>query len=219
MLWRTDVKAAPSFPGEGKVPVSIEPTFLTPDRADRWLRWCRRRLPWEQDRVKMFGREILCRRQVALLGVPHVPYRYGGRKRVPAALPRPLQALLVGVNEALGTAFDSVLATRYRYGEDRLGWHADNEPELGPEPELAILSLGATRDLALRLRPASHRGISRRKGAAGPPGPARHYRLALTAGSLLHMHAGAQTDWQHAVPPCRGAGERISLGLRRLEWA
>jgi alkylated DNA repair dioxygenase AlkB len=46
--------------------------------------------------------------------------------------------------EGLGR-FNSVLLNRYRGGGDYMGWHSDDEPELGPAPVIASLSLGAAR--------------------------------------------------------------------------
>lgn len=183
-------------------PVSIHERFLAPEEAARWFRWSLRALPWRQDRVRMFGRWHVCRRQTAFLAEAGVSYAYSGVVHHGADLGVRLEILLTAVNTLLGTAFDSVLATRYRNGDDRLGWHADDEPELGPDPALAVLSLGAARTLAFRTR---ERGAERVR---------RHY--LLTSGTLLYMAPGTQRRWQHCVPQQRGASERVSLGFRRL---
>lgn len=184
-------------------PVTIQPDFLKTASAVHWLHWCRRHLPWRQDRVRMFGREYACRRLVAFAAEPGLRYRYSGSEHVGAGLPRPLKVLLARVNQRLGSTFDSVLLTRYRDGNDRLGWHADREPVLGPEPELAVISLGAARTLAFRTRAQPRHAVNFR----------------LETGSLLHMGRGTQSHWQHRVPAERCRGERISLGFRRLAWS
>lgn len=150
----------------------------------------------------MFGREYVCRRLIAFAAEAGLRYRYSGNEHRGQGLPRPLEVLMERVNGTLGTRFDSVLLTRYRDGGDRLGWHADREPDLGPEPELAVLSLGAGRTLAFRT-------CSK---------PRRSVRFRLEAGSLLSMGPGTQSHWQHGVPGEVGADERISLGFRRLTW-
>lgn len=184
-------------------PLTLQPDFLGAASAQRWMRFCRRRLPWKQDRVRMFGREYRCKRLVVFVAEAGLRYRYSGSEHQGSGIPGPLALLLVRVNGLLGTTFDSILLTRYRDGEDRLGWHADREPELGVEPELAVLSLGAPRTLAFR--PAR---------AASTPRRALRYRLE--SGSLLHMGPGTQSTWQHCVPAERCQGERISLSFRRL---
>ena len=98
----------------------------------------------------------------------------------------------------LGVAFDSVLANLYRDGRDAMGWHADDEPELGPEPVIASVSLGATRRFVLR-----HRD--------GAPRLAIH----LPAGSLLLMQGATQAHYRHALPrTARPVGPRINLTFR-----
>lgn len=184
-------------------PLSVQPDFLDAASAQRWLRWCGRRLPWKQDRVRMFGREYACKRLVAFVAESGLRYRYSGSEHRGCGLPRPLVLLLARVNGVLGTAFDSILLTRYRDGEDRLGWHADREPELGADPELAVVSLGVPRTLAFRSSQASM-------------APRRALRYRLESGSLLYMGPGTQSQWQHCVPAERCQGERISLSFRRL---
>lgn len=184
-------------------PVTMDVDFLDRAAAGYWLRWCQSHLPWRQERVRMFGREYACKRLVAFAAQAGLSYRYSGSEHLGAGLPRPLAVLVARVNGLFGTGFDSVLATRYRDGEDRLGWHADRERELGPEPELAVLSLGVSRTLAFRTTTT----------------PRRTVRYRLHSGSLLYMGPGTQSAWQHRVPAERCAGERISLGFRRLGWA
>ena len=90
---------------------------------------------------------------------------------------------------------------RYANGQDSMGWHSDDEAELGEQPVIASLSLGATRDFALR-----ERGATR-----------QHSKIALSHGSLLIMHAGMQQHWQHSVPKRQGVmTPRINLTFRHI---
>ena len=91
--------------------------------------------------------------------------------------------------------FNSVLANRYRSGADAMGWHADDEPELGPEPLIASVSLGATRRFLLRHR----------------HDPARRLSLDLEPGSLLCMSHASQLTHEHGIPKTKKPqGPRIS---------
>jgi alkylated DNA repair dioxygenase AlkB len=94
-----------------------------------------------------------------------------------------------------------VLLNLYRDGRDGMGWHADDEPELGAEPVIASVSLGATRRFVLRHRRRRDQKIE----------------LLLPGGSLLVMHGATQNCWVHAVPKtARPVGERINLTFRRV---
>jgi len=94
-----------------------------------------------------------------------------------------------------------VLANLYRDGRDCMGWHSDDEPELGARPLIASLSLGATRRFALRHR----------------RDPSRRLVLELPAGSLLLMRGQTQARWRHALPrTARPVGPRINLTFRRI---
>jgi len=100
--------------------------------------------------------------------------------------------------EGLGR-FNSVLLNRYRGGGDYMGWHSDDEPELGPAPVIASLSLGAARRFLLR------RGDD----------PARKAEYLLGHGDLLVMAGQTQQFYQHALPKmARVQGERINLTFR-----
>jgi alkylated DNA repair dioxygenase AlkB len=80
-----------------------------------------------------------------------------------------------------------------------MGWHADDERELGPNPVIASVSLGAARRFKLR-----HRVI---KDAA--------LTLDLEHGSLLLMAGATQHHYVHSVPKtARVVAERINLTYR-----
>jgi alkylated DNA repair dioxygenase AlkB len=111
------------------------------------------------------------------------------------------------VSAAAGIDFNSVLANLYRDGCDAMGWHSDDEVELGPRPAVASVSLGAPRRFAFRGRPS--RGEKRRATEI-----ARH-GLELPHGSLLLMAGDTQVNWQHALPrTARPVGPRINLTFR-----
>ena len=111
-----------------------------------------------------------------------------------------LDALGARAGEAAGTAFNSVLMNLYRDGRDSMGWHSDDEPELGDDPVIASLSLGAPRRFVLRH--AKKRG--------------RWITLVLGDASLLVMAGTTQRFYRHAVPKEDDAGERINLTFRRI---
>ena len=113
------------------------------------------------------------------------------------------------VSAACESHFNSVLVNLYRDGDDSMGWHADDEPELGPRPVIASLSLGATRRFRMQPRRGG-RDVRR----------ALSHAIDLTHGSLLVMAGDTQRDWRHAVPRTRSTvGPRINLTFRYVTAA
>ena len=177
------------------------PGWLEPGAADALLEDLRDRVPWEVHRIRLFGREHASPRLSCWIGDPEAVYRYSGTVFQPHPWPASLAALRNRLQEAVGARFNSVLANRYRDGRDAMGWHSDNEPELGPTPVIASVSLGATRRFVLR-----HRGE-----------PSRKVALELAHGSLLVMRGATQRHWQHALPrTAKGVGERVNLTFREI---
>lgn len=163
-----------------------------------------RELDWQSREIVLFGRRIVQPRLVAWAG--RLPYRYSGQT-LPVRVPEPsLAAIWQRVEERVSTEFNHVLVNRYRSGQDSMGMHADDEPELGERPLIVSLSLGATRSFAV---------VGKKKSRGVAP-----FRLALGTGDLLIMGGAFQHELRHGVPKDpRAAGERINLTFRRLERA
>ena len=83
-----------------------------------------------------------------------------------------------------------------------MGWHSDDEGELGEQPTIASLSLGGTRRFLLKHK--------YRKELAP-------VKLALGHGSLLIMRGQTQMYWKHQIPKTkRPVDARINLTFRRI---
>jgi alkylated DNA repair dioxygenase AlkB len=178
-----------------------EPGFLSPDEADAALEALSVGLSWEQRHIVLFGRRILQPRLIAWAG--DIGYRYSGQTLEPRPMPAILKPVLERIVKTTGLELNHVLLNRYRDEHDSMGFHSDDEAELGPEPQLATLSLGATRRLALAAKRKSTRL------------PLRHVELGH--GDLLVMAGAFQHELRHGVPRTRApTGERISLTFRRL---
>jgi alkylated DNA repair dioxygenase AlkB len=180
--------------------VDYLPAWIDARDADRLLTALRDELAWEHREIVMFGRRVLQPRLIAWAG--SLGYRYSGQTLEPRAATPTTAALVARVVEHTRVPFNHVLLNRYRDGADSIGLHADDEPELGPDPVVATLSLGATRRFVLKPRRARF-------------GPSRS--LDVEHGSLLVMGGTCQRHYVHGVPRQPGAvGERISLTFRRL---
>jgi len=183
--------------------VRFAPEWLGRDEADALFETLHAEIPWEVHRLRMFGRWVDAPRLNAWLGDPGASYRYSGNTFEPNAWTPRLLALRDRVEEACGARFNSVLANLYRDGGDRMGWHSDDEPELGPEPVIASVSLGAVRTFRFRAKAGGD--------AVG---------IELGHGSLLRMGEGTQRLYKHELPVRkRVTGERINLTFRCIAMA
>lgn len=152
----------------------------------------------------MFGREVDSPRLSAWIGDAGAVYRYSGADFTPCPWNHALSVLRVRLQEELGVPFNSVLANLYRDGRDAMGWHSDDEPELGPRPVIASVSLGGVRRFALK-----HRRDAALKGV-----------LELPHGSLLVMSGDTQRLYRHALPrTSRVVAPRINLTFRQVDPA
>ena len=158
-------------------------------------------LPLRADTFTMFGRTVPVPRLISWHGDPGCRYRYSGQTYEPA----PWTPGLARVRDALaartGLAFNAVLANYYRDGRDSVGWHSDDERELGPARDdvaIASLSLGAARRFVMR-----HRASGERRD------------FEMTDGSLLLMRGRTQQHWRHALPKTAAVvGPRLNLTFR-----
>lgn len=181
-------------------------SWLAAEAAEQLRSDLVRELCWEQRHIVLFGKPVLQPRLIAWAG--ELPYRYSGQtlepRPWPASISGGLAEIGARVSAAAGALFNHVLVNRYRDGKDSMGYHADAEPELGPDPVVATLSLGETRRFLLR---AQRRA----------PGE-RAQSLPLASGSLLVMGGTCQRHYRHAIArdPETPLGERLSLTFRRL---
>ena len=180
--------------------LTYEPGWIAAGEADVLAATLRATLPWEQRSIVLFGRAIPQPRLIAWAG--ERPYRYSGQTLPERPFDATLAALRGRVEAAAGARFNHVLVNRYRDGADSMGFHADAEPELGRDPLLASVSLGAPRRFVIVGKKVSAK-IRR--------------TLVLEHGSLLVMGGAFQHELRHGVPRERApTGERINLTFRLL---
>lgn len=155
-------------------------------------------VPWEQREITLFGRTVPTPRLTCWMG-PHA-YTYSGVRNEPRSMIEPVRALAEALQRETGTVLDSCLANLYRDGSDSMGFHADDEPELGSEPTIVSVSLGARRRFVLRQKAAGQRWV-----------------WELGEGDVLIMSKESQRDYRHAVPKTsRPVGPRMNLTFRHF---
>lgn len=182
--------------------------WLSQSEADEYFHRLRANTAWEQSTITIAGRAVLIPRLNAWYGDAGMSYRYSGTRFEALPWTSEIAQLRTKAQETAGQfcgpvqfTINSALLNLYRDGNDSVGWHADNEPELGPEPQIASVSLGATRRFVLK-----HRRKKEQK-----------LELELTSGSLLLMLGDLQRHWLHAVPKTRKpVGQRINLTFRQV---
>ncbi len=174
--------------------------WLPPEVASAAFTELRAATPWRAEQIRIAGRLIPVPRRTAWYGDPGATYVYSGLRNEPLPWTPLLTELRDAVIAAAGAPFNSVLINHYRDGRDSMGWHADDEPELGRDPVIASLSLGAPRRFVLRH--ATQRG--------------RSMAFLLGDGALLVMAGATQHHYRHAVPKTAEAGERINLTFRQV---
>jgi alkylated DNA repair dioxygenase AlkB len=177
--------------------------WLAPAEADRALEDLLRTTPWAQQSIVLFGRSVAQPRLSVWMGDEGATYTYSGLTQRPSPWTPAVAALRARVEGTTGVAYNGVLLNLYRDGDDSMGLHADDEPELGPDPVIASISLGAER--TFMLKPKKHRK------------EASTLRLALPHGSLLVMDGGVQRGWVHGIPKePKIRAPRVNLTFRRV---
>lgn len=156
---------------------------------------------WQPDELIIFGKRIVTSRKVAWFG--DTDYKYSYSNSVKQALPWTSELILLKklVEEKTGEVFNSCLLNLYHNGNEGMGWHQDNEKELGKNPVIASLSLGA-------IRKFSFKHIENKQNVS----------VILEAGSLLVMKGETQAKWQHSLPKSKKIKTpRVNLTFRHIQ--
>lgn len=178
-----------------------EPHFLSSDTADRLFKNLSTQVIWKEDSIRLFGKTYTQPRLTALYGDQGKSYTYSGIQMHPTPFIPELLDLKLRIEDLSGERFTTCLLNLYRDGKDSNGWHADNEKELGDQPFIASVSLGATR--AFHIKHREDKSL--------------RFRMQLEHGSLLLMGGTMQESWLHQIPKTRKpVGKRINLTFRKI---
>jgi len=182
----------------GDAEVRYVPEVLGPDESAELFARLREAIPWEQSTMWMYDREVTVPRLTAWYGVGE-----------PA--PPDVDALRTRMCERFGAPFNAVGLNLYRDARDSVAWHSDKNEHLIANPSIAVLSLGAPREMQIRPRVIPSVGAQHR--SRGTP---RHtLGVALEPGSVLLMTGNAQDRYEHCIPKLTAqVDERISVVFR-----
>lgn len=184
---------------------SYSEQFFASDEADHFLSSLMNDVPWSQDSIKLFGRSVLQPRLTCWMGDKGAAYKYSGLLMQPKPWSEVVAQIKTRIEAKLAVSFNSALLNYYRNGRDSMGWHRDNEKELGPEPIIASVSFGAERRFDFRRYKTKDDKIS----------------LNLGHGSVLVMAGALQEYWEHSLPKtaklnASNLGARINITFRRV---
>lgn len=175
--------------------------WLPAEKSQHYLSRLQQELDWQQPQLWLYGKAVSIPRLQVWMGEPHCRYRYSGVTFEPQPWHPLVRQLTLWVNRQLNRQFNAVLLNLYRQGEEHMGWHSDNEPELGTAPDIASLSLGQGRRFDLKHKNDGHQ-----------------LSMLLEDGDLLLMGAPCQEFWQHRVPKqSKADSARINLTFRYIK--
>ena len=175
--------------------------FLNKEKADLLLQKLLKEVPWQQQNIKLFGKEIPQPRLTAFYAEQGISYTYSGLQLKPKNFSTELWELKQKTQELSGFDFNTCLANLYRHGNDSMGWHADDEKVLGKNPVIASISLGGIRRFQFK-----HKTNKDLKES-----------IELQHGSLLIMKGSMQHFWKHQLPKTKKeVAPRINLTFRKI---
>lgn len=155
---------------------------------------------WERDAFTMFGKQIKTNRKVAWFGDLNYQYSYSNSVKNALNWTPELRYLKELVELKTGEKFNSCLLNLYHNGDEGMGWHCDNEKELGVQPVIASLSLGTARKFSFKHNESKQK-----------------VDIVLEAGSLLLMKGETQQSWMHSLPKTKSVEKpRINLTFRYI---
>lgn len=175
--------------------------FFLPKAADIYFEELKANIVWKQEPIKMFGKLIMQPRLTAWYGDSDKPYSYSGITMQPQAWSPLLLDIKTQIETQANTTYSSVLLNRYRDGNDSMGWHSDDERELGRNPNIGSVSFGTTRTFQFRHRTQRDQKVT----------------IQLPHGSFLLMTGETQHYWHHQIPKSTKINsERINLTFRKI---
>ena len=177
--------------------------FMSTDKAEDYYKALLTNINWKQEKISMYGKTYPVPRQTAWYGYEGFNYKYSGI----LCNPEPWTKELLDIKKVIEhfmpeEDFNSVLLNLYRNGNDKVSWHADDEKELGTDPSIASVSLGASRRFDLK-----HKND-----------PTQKMQLELGSGSLIIMRGSLQHNWLHQIPVQKKIqNPRINLTFRTIK--
>lgn len=176
--------------------------FIPFEKANYYYQQLYNNIHWRQEEIKMFGKVFPVPRQTAWYGNEGYDYKYSGIMCNPEPWTKELLEIKKVIEHFIPEQFNSVLLNLYRNGNDKVSWHADDEPELGLNPTIASVSLGVKRRFDLKHKTDANQKL----------------QVDLQSGSLIVMRGALQHHWLHQIPTQKKINKpRINLTFRTIK--
>ena len=174
--------------------------FFNSNESDEFLYKLIKNISWESMMIKMFGKDLKIPRLQCWIGDEGCDYKYSVKKLNRHDWSAELLLIRKKIFKELKIDFNSVLANYYRDGKDSMGWHSDDEKELGSNPTIASISFGSERNLYFRNK-ITKETIS----------------IPQAHGCLIVIDGKTQKNWQHSIKKTQKIiGPRINLTFRNI---
>ena len=184
--------------------INLHQDHFDAEIAGNLLRDLTEEIPWVQNKIRFYGKESLVPRLESWHGDEGMSYTYSGIRMDAKPWTKNLLMIKESIEPIAKTTFNSVLINYYRDGKDRVAWHSDDEKELGKNPVIASVSLGAERKFKLRHKKYKENQLQ--------------HEVFLQNGSLLLMSGSTQHHWLHEIPrTAKPIGPRINLTFRVIK--
>lgn len=175
--------------------------ILSSTECEQYFQKLLESVDWQPEQLIMFGKRITTSRKVAWVGDPNCHYTYSGVKKYPSPWIPELIVIKDKVEKLAGMKFNSCLLNLYHNGNEGMGWHSDNEPELDETAPIASISLGQGRKFSFKHKQDK-----------------TLVSIFLENGSALIMHPPTQEFWNHSLPKTKRFNEaRINLTFRAIK--
>jgi len=173
---------------------------MSKEDADKYLELLLKHILWQNDEIIIFGNHIVTKRKVAWYGTSDYLYNYSNSTKKALKWTKELITLKRIVEKLTEQNFNSCLLNLYHNGNEGIGWHSDDEKNLGKINTIASLSFGAERKFLFKHKQTK-----------------KIVSLVLEHGSMLIMKDTTQVNWLHSLPKSKKINNpRINLTFRTI---
>ena len=202
MITKTTLDKNSSLIKADNLSVEYIENFFDFDQSQLYMKHLTNDIKWKREKIRMWGKEIVTKKRIAWYADKGKSYTYSGSTFHPDQWNELLLEIKKYVEQYMNFQFNSVLLNEYPNGKVGMGWHSDDERELGIDPIIASLSFGANRDFIFKHK--TDKNVD-------------NITIHLKSGSLLLMLGSTQHHWKHSLPKRLKVREpRINLTFRKI---
>ena len=202
MITKTTLDKNSSLIKANNLSVKYIENFFDFDQSQLYMKHLTNDIKWKREKIRMWGKEIVTKKRIAWYADEGKSYTYSGSTFYPVQWNEVLLEIKKRVEQHIRFQFNSVLLNEYKSGEVGMGWHSDDEKELGIDPIIASLSFGANRDFIFKHK--TDKSFEKIK-------------IHLKSGSLLIMSGSTQHYWKHSLPKrLKVRDPRVNLTFRKI---